>query len=74
MGKMFANVPLAAPDPIFHLAASHKADPSPLKVNLGIGAYRTGMFFTCCFASLSFSLEYRQATTLLSVLTHDSVR
>ncbi|KAI9204690.1 pyridoxal phosphate-dependent transferase [Polychytrium aggregatum] len=36
----FENVPLAPPDAIFHVAASHRADPDPSKINLGIGAYR----------------------------------
>ncbi|EGF81930.1 hypothetical protein BATDEDRAFT_19087 [Batrachochytrium dendrobatidis JAM81] len=36
----FGNTPLAPPDPIFHLTASYKADPNPLKINLGVGAYR----------------------------------
>ncbi|KAI3648908.1 hypothetical protein MP228_006762 [Amoeboaphelidium protococcarum] len=38
--KLFSKVPLAAPDPIFHLNAQYKACTSPLKINLGIGAYR----------------------------------
>ncbi|MBW0528383.1 hypothetical protein O181_068098 [Austropuccinia psidii MF-1] len=36
----FSNVPLAPPDPIFQLTATHKSDPFPKKVNLGVGAYR----------------------------------
>jgi aspartate/tyrosine/aromatic aminotransferase len=40
---MFANVPKADPDPIFFLSANYKADTDPRKVNLGIGAYRTGI-------------------------------
>jgi len=31
---------MAPPDPILGVAAAFQADPSPLKVNLGIGAYR----------------------------------
>ncbi|KAI8924070.1 pyridoxal phosphate-dependent transferase [Entophlyctis helioformis] len=38
--SQFASVPLAPPDPIFHLTASYKADPDPSKINLGVGAYR----------------------------------
>jgi aspartate aminotransferase len=34
------QVPLAPPDPIFHLTASYVADPDPNKINLGVGAYR----------------------------------
>ena len=37
----FASVPLAPPDPIFHLTASYVADPQVAeKINLGVGAYR----------------------------------
>jgi aspartate/tyrosine/aromatic aminotransferase len=37
----FASVPLAPPDPIFHLSASYAADPAvEQKINLGVGAYR----------------------------------
>ena len=38
--SQFAHVPLAPPDPIFHLTASYKADTDPNKINLGVGAYR----------------------------------
>jgi aspartate aminotransferase len=34
------NVPLAPPDSIFKLTAAYKADSYPLKINLGVGAYR----------------------------------
>lgn len=37
----FANVQAAPPDPILGLTAAFRADPSPNKVNLGVGAYRT---------------------------------
>ncbi|GIQ81717.1 peptidase C2, calpain family [Kipferlia bialata] len=37
----FADVPSSPPDPILNLGVEFKADPSPLKINLGIGAYRT---------------------------------
>lgn len=33
---------MAPPDPIISLSGAYKADPFPQKVNLGIGAYRTG--------------------------------
>ena len=38
--SLFSTVPLAPPDPIFHLTASFKADKDPHKINLGVGAYR----------------------------------
>lgn len=34
------NVPMAPVDPILGVAVAYNADPSPSKVNLGIGAYR----------------------------------
>ncbi len=34
-------VPMAPADPILGVAVAFNADPSPKKVNLGIGAYRT---------------------------------
>jgi hypothetical protein len=36
----FSKVPLAPPDPIFGLNQSFLEDKDPIKVNLGIGAYR----------------------------------
>lgn len=39
--SIFGSVPLAPADPILKLATMYKEDPSPQKVNLGIGAYRT---------------------------------
>lgn len=36
----FDNIPLAPPDPIFHLTASYVKDSDPSKINLGVGAYR----------------------------------
>jgi hypothetical protein len=37
----FDSVPLAPPDPIFHLTASFVADAAVAeKINLGVGAYR----------------------------------
>ncbi|BFZ65369.1 Aspartate aminotransferase, cytoplasmic [Saitoella coloradoensis] len=38
--SVFADVPLAPPDAIFHLTASYKADTFKDKINLGVGAYR----------------------------------
>jgi len=40
-GSVFGNVPVLPPDAIFHVKTSFKADSSPQKLNLGIGAYRT---------------------------------
>ncbi|KAK4532545.1 hypothetical protein CCYA_CCYA12G3402 [Cyanidiococcus yangmingshanensis] len=40
-GSMFADVPEAPKDPILGLNELFREDPSPLKVNLGVGAYRT---------------------------------
>ena len=37
----FNNIPQAPIDPIFGLNLAFKADSSPNKVNLGVGAYRT---------------------------------
>ncbi|CDI81837.1 aspartate aminotransferase, putative [Eimeria acervulina] len=39
--SLFSSVPVAPPDPILGTALAFKADPSPQKINLGIGAYRT---------------------------------
>nr|AIT70254.1 aspartate aminotransferase [Grateloupia livida] len=39
--SIFANVPQAPPDPILSLTALYRSDPSPNKVSLGVGAYRT---------------------------------
>ncbi|KAJ1491886.1 pyridoxal phosphate-dependent transferase, partial [Baffinella frigidus] len=36
----WAAVPMATADPILGVAVAYTADPSPQKVNLGIGAYR----------------------------------
>ena len=38
---MFSAVELVPPDPTFHVKAQYQADPAELKLNLGIGAYRT---------------------------------
>ena len=38
---IFSHLDLAPPDPILGMALAYKADPSPNKVNLSIGAYRT---------------------------------
>ncbi|CED82622.1 aspartate aminotransferase [Phaffia rhodozyma] len=38
--NVFSEISYAAPDPIFALTAGYKADPSPNKINLGVGAYR----------------------------------
>jgi aspartate aminotransferase, cytoplasmic len=38
---MFAEVAVAPPDAIFGLVAEYRADPSPNKINLSVGAYRT---------------------------------
>ncbi|KAF9197552.1 Aspartate aminotransferase, cytoplasmic, partial [Haplosporangium sp. Z 27] len=39
--SVFESVKAAPADVIFALTASHAADKSPQKVNLGVGAYRT---------------------------------
>jgi aspartate/tyrosine/aromatic aminotransferase len=39
--SFFANVTEAPPDPILGLNAAFQADPTPNKLNLGVGAYRT---------------------------------
>lgn len=36
----FANVPEGPPDAILGVTEAFKVDPSPLKINLGVGAYR----------------------------------
>lgn len=41
MNSIFDNVQSAPPDAILGLNADFRADPSPNKVNLGVGAYRT---------------------------------
>ena len=37
----FEGVPMAPPDPILGVSEAFKADKSELKLNLGVGAYRT---------------------------------
>jgi hypothetical protein len=37
---IFSHLKLAPPDPILGTALAYKADPSAVKLNLGIGAYR----------------------------------
>ena len=37
----FEGVPMAPPDPILGVSEAFKADTSDLKLNLGVGAYRT---------------------------------
>nr|AIT70258.1 aspartate aminotransferase [Grateloupia chiangii] len=39
--SIFDRVKEAPPDPILSISAAYRADPSPKKVNLGVGAYRT---------------------------------
>ncbi|MCJ8730609.1 hypothetical protein PDJAM_G00186440 [Pangasius djambal] len=41
MSSIFSEVPQAAPVAVFKLTADFREDPSPNKVNLGVGAYRT---------------------------------
>jgi aspartate/tyrosine/aromatic aminotransferase len=38
--SLFSHVPIAKPDPILNLNALYNADTNPLKVSLGVGAYR----------------------------------
>ncbi|KIJ27386.1 hypothetical protein M422DRAFT_37801 [Sphaerobolus stellatus SS14] len=38
--SLWANVPAGPPDPILGVSEAFKADPSPKKINLGVGAYR----------------------------------
>ncbi|KAG6484947.1 hypothetical protein ZIOFF_053472 [Zingiber officinale] len=40
-GSVFANVAQAPEDPILGVTVAYNKDPSPMKVNLGVGAYRT---------------------------------
>lgn len=39
--SIFSTVPTAPPDAILGLNTQYRSDPSPSKVNLGVGAYRT---------------------------------
>ena len=39
--SLYTKVPLAPADPILKLSIGYKQDSSPLKVDLGVGAYRT---------------------------------
>lgn len=39
--SVFQDVSMAPPDPILGVSEAFKADPSPEKLNLGVGAYRT---------------------------------
>lgn len=40
--SQWSDTPLAPPNAIFNLSARFKTDPSPSKLNLGVGAYRDG--------------------------------
>ena len=40
-GNKFGSVQLAPPDPILGMSVAFKNDPSPNKVDMGVGAYRT---------------------------------
>lgn len=40
MSKAFGHVPAGKPDAILHLNTLFKEDKNPLKVSLGVGAYR----------------------------------
>lgn len=40
-GSRLAEVPQAPPDPILGVSEAFKADDSDMKLNLGVGAYRT---------------------------------
>jgi aspartate aminotransferase len=37
----FEGIPMAPPDPILGVSEAFKADTSDVKLNLGVGAYRT---------------------------------
>lgn len=37
----FEGIPMAPPDPILGISEAFKADTSDVKLNLGVGAYRT---------------------------------
>ncbi|CDQ89661.1 unnamed protein product [Oncorhynchus mykiss] len=39
--SLFGEVPQATPVAVFKLSNDFKEDPNPMKVNLGVGAYRT---------------------------------
>eukprot|EP00271_Cylindrocystis_brebissonii_P009766 TRINITY_DN24_c0_g1_i2.p1 TRINITY_DN24_c0_g1~~TRINITY_DN24_c0_g1_i2.p1 ORF type:complete len:414 (-),score=103.87 TRINITY_DN24_c0_g1_i2:1053-2294(-) len=41
MASKFSHVSMAPPDPILGVTDAFKADPSPARLNLGVGAYRT---------------------------------
>ncbi|KAL8153199.1 hypothetical protein V2J09_010959 [Rumex salicifolius] len=41
MDSVFANIAQAPEDPILGVTVAYNKDPSPLKLNLGVGAYRT---------------------------------
>ncbi|CAI8499153.1 unnamed protein product [Pichia kudriavzevii] len=40
MLSIYKSIRLAKPDPILGLSAAFLRDPSPSKINLGVGAYR----------------------------------
>jgi len=50
--NFFPNIQLAPPDPILGTAIAYRNDPSPNKVNLGVGAYRTDEGKTLIFNSV----------------------
>jgi aspartate aminotransferase len=41
MDSVFSNVARAPEDPILGVTVAYNNDPSPVKINLGVGAYRT---------------------------------
>jgi aspartate aminotransferase len=49
---MFEKLDMAPPDPILGLTAAFKKDPSPRKINLGVGVYKDSRGNTPVFASV----------------------
>lgn len=49
MSSIFSEVPQAAPVAVFKLTADFREDPSPVKVNLGVGGEMQCLRCSVCF-------------------------
>ncbi|KAH0860421.1 hypothetical protein HID58_088682 [Brassica napus] len=52
MDSVFSNVDRAPEDPILGVTVAYNNDPSPAKLNLGVGAYRTEVVSSAYFLSI----------------------
>ncbi len=60
MPSQFAHVPQAPPDPILNMNALFKAEADPLKISVGVGAYRCDLgkpYVLNCVKKVNLSLS-----------------